>query len=457
MDFESDQRKTKLTKLLKKAAAVLEKNPESVPEHMYKTLEAATSLFYVWRRAHGAPGWSKGLKDEKGLPFFTDKEAEAVESGFRTIEHFFERDQKGGGEELPLAPGGDLVKVPLKINPEDVSIDKAYYTFKKTIGDYSTQWKEIAESLGIVEAIESGPDITGIIPTPAGPVPFMIPRKSILPFVSSCIELLRLWLSLMPIDLPMYRFFVSFIQLLLDAIRGDAKQAIFSLVGLFSQSGLMISVAGRFVVNVFDTMPGDVREELMDTTFKSTKAVITGFVLWAFSVLSPDALRVLINESFTKMREVAEGLNEKIKGLQEKATASVPKGVKITFPTIPLEKLPSMEDIENLQMIARVPELYCSKEFQDIMKPLLAVPPLRLVLDLANLPTVKEDLEERCGDLKDKSLTDTAVELAKPKIEVEPLQLPQLPTAVPKLGGTRKKRHSVRRHARRMQHTRRKR
>ena len=227
MDYESNQRKAKLTKLLKKAAAVLEKNPESVPEHMYKTLEAATSLFYVWRKSSKAPGWSKALKDEKGEPFFTDKEAEAVESGFRTIEHFFERGQRGGAD-VPLAPGGDLVKVPLKINPEDVSIDKAYYTFKNMVGDYSTQWKEIAESLGIVEAIESGPDITGIIPTPAGPVPYMIPRKSILPFVSSCIELLRLWLSLMPIDLPMYRFFVSFIQLFLDAIRGDAKQAIFA-------------------------------------------------------------------------------------------------------------------------------------------------------------------------------------------------------------------------------------
>ena len=51
----------RLSALLEQAASEVEKNPDSVPDHIYKTFEAMCSVFYVWRNSKGKKGWSQIL------------------------------------------------------------------------------------------------------------------------------------------------------------------------------------------------------------------------------------------------------------------------------------------------------------------------------------------------------------------------------------------------------------
>jgi hypothetical protein len=79
-----------------------------------------------------------------------------------------------------------------------------------------------------------------------------------------------------------------------------------------------------------------------------------------------------------------------------------------------------MDDIQNLQVIARVPEVYCSPEIQQIIQPILLVPPLRLVIELLNIPTVPEMVKEQCKGVDTSSLSKAIVEKATPEVEPIP-------------------------------------
>jgi hypothetical protein len=82
--------------------------------------------------------------------------------------------------------------------------------------------------------------------------------------------------------------------------------------------------------------------------------------------------------------------------------------------------IPSMDDIQNLQTIARVPEVYCSPEVQDILQPLLLIPPLRLAIELLNIPTVEEDVTSMCKGVDTSSIEKSVVAMATPDISVIP-------------------------------------
>jgi hypothetical protein len=420
----SDKKKEALYTLLNEAAAEVKKNPQTLPEHIYKTVEALSTVFYLWRNSDGEKGWSRAMTDADGKPFFTEEESSAVENGFAALGPVLQEKQLGGA--VPLIPRGELAtRLKNLIDPRELSIDNAYYTLQRKIGEYDTQWKEIADSLGIVKGVEAGPDIKGMTPAipplAIPPLPYLIVRKTILPFVSYAIELLRLWLSLQPVDSQLFRFFTSFIQGFLDAIRGDAKQAILSLLGLYSKSGLMVSVAGRFIINVAELVSPDLREQFSDISYKSAKSLIVGFVLWTFSTFAPEALRAVVDQGFQKIRDLVNDVNTKITAVETQMSAAGEKaGVKVTMPRIPQEFVPSMDDIQNLQMLSRMPEVTCSPEFREIIEPMMAIPPLRLILDLMNIPTVKEDIDKTCTNINKDGLAESISKAAEPKVEIIP-------------------------------------
>jgi len=420
----SDNKKKTLNELLNQAAAEVKKNPQTLPEHIYKTVEALSTVFYLWRKSGGEKGWSRAMIDAEGKQFFTEEESSAVENGFSALGPVLQEKQLGGA--VPLIPRGEIAtRLKNLIDPKELSIDNAYYTLQRKIREYDTQWKEIADSLGIVAGIEAGPDIKGMTPAvpplAIPPLPYLVVRKAILPFISYVIELLRLWLSLQPVDSQLFRFFTSFIQGFLDAIRGDAKQAILSFLGLYSKSGLMISVAGRFIINVAELVSPDLREQFSDISYKSAKSLIVGFVLWAFSTFAPEALRAVVDQSFQKVRDLVNDVNTKIAAVESQMSAAGEKaGVKVTMPRIPQEFVPSMDDIQNLQMLSRMPEVTCSPEFREIIEPMMAIPPLRLVLDLMNIPTVKEDIDKTCANINKDGLAESISKAAEPKVEIIP-------------------------------------
>jgi len=161
------------------------------------------------------------------------------------------------------------------------------------------------------------------------------------------------------------------------------------------------------------------------------KSLVAGFVFWLIATFSPDAVRQSIRLQFDKLKELVDNANgqiEKIEGTMQKSLE--PLGLKIKFNELPAGFVPTFDDIQNLQSIARQPAIFCSKEFQEAIEPLNAIPPARLILELFNIPTDSQTLKDECKELTGSSIEKTMEQSLMPEITVNPespLKMPELP------------------------------
>lgn len=416
---------------LDEAYRLLKRDAQNLPERMYNALEGISSVFYAWRKNQGKRGWSNGLINSEEKPLFTKQQRVLLEDAFETygpmFEELFENGAMVGGatslENLQQGATSHYVKLPVAVKPEDISIDKLYTYVTETIDDYDQQWKSIANSLGVVRAVESQ-DYKGTVVIPMAPpipVPYYILGKTIFPFVTTVLDMIRLALGNPFLDIFMIRVLLSAVLVVIDLIRGDWQTALLSSLGIFSSSGVLIGILGKFIRNAWLLIAPDLQRQLRDDIYRSSKSMTVGFLLWAFSIFSPDVIRLAVNQSFEKLRQIIENFNQK-SGEAEARVQQVAStaGVKVTFPKIPLTIVPTMDDIQNLQTIARVPEIYCSSEMQQILQPILLVPPLRLVIELLNIPTVPEMVQQQCKGVDTSSLSKAVVEMATPQVEPIP-------------------------------------
>jgi len=222
-------------------------------------------------------------------------------------------------------------------------------------------------------------------------------------------------------DVPTMRILLSVVIGFLELIRGDWQKAVLTLFGVISSTALVVGLFGKILRNAWLFMAPDLQRQLRDDIFKSSKSVFVGFLLWSFSVFSPKLIRIAVNNSFEQIQTLVENFNEKSQQVQDKAQAAVAAaGISVSFPKIPLDVVPNMDDIQNLQTIAKIPAVYCSPEFQKILEPVLLVPPLRLIVELLNIPTIEEDKKAACAEVKPGGLADSVADLVTPEVGVIP-------------------------------------
>jgi len=428
MDMAGETRQ-ELQDKLDEAYKLLNKNAQHIPERLYSALEGFSSMILAWKQAKGQNGWSRALMGPDGNPIFTVQQSKQLEQAVRRFEPqvrevFSDEDirQVGGAPDVgDLKSGfGEHVKVPISINPEDISIDKAYHSIFDTLEQYDEQWKQIAASLGTVQAVEAT-EISGILPTPVGPIPYFFPGKAILPILNVFLDLIRVAFGNPMNDVPTMRILLSVVIGFLELIRGDWQKSVLTLFGVYSSTALVIGLFGKILRNAWLFMAPDLQRQLRDDIFKSSKSVFVGFLLWSFSIFSPKLIRIAVNNSFEQMRTLVENFNQKAQQVQDKAQAAVgAAGISVSFPKIPLDVVPNMDDIQNLQTIAKIPAVYCSPEFQKILEPVLLVPPLRLIVELLNIPTIEEDKKAACAAVKPGGLANSVADLVTPEVEVVP-------------------------------------
>lgn len=416
---------------LEEAYQILQSEKTNIPDRLYHALEGISSVFYAWHHKEGAQGWSTSLVDPKGKPYFTKAQRNLLEDAFETYgplfaEVFEDAAMVGGAASMSNLQQGatsEFVKLQPVINPEDISIDKLYQTITTKMDQYDQQWKSIADSVGIVRAVEQQ-DYKGtiIIPmAPPIPVPYYILGKTIFPFLTTVLDMIRLALGNPILDIFTVRITLSLVLAIIDLLRGDWQTAFLTSLGIFSSSGVVIGILGKIIRNAWLLIAPDLQKQLRDDIYRSSKSMVIGFLLWSFSIFSPDAIRFAVNQSFEKMKEIVDKFNEKVSNVEGQVQQVAQQaGVKVTFPRVPLSVIPSMDDIQNLQTIARVPEVYCSPEIQAILQPVLLVPPLRLVLELLNIPTVPEMVKEQCKGVDTTSLAKAVSEKVTPEVEVIP-------------------------------------
>lgn len=414
-------------KKINEAYAILQSKSqaEELPERLYSALEGICSIIVAHKKAKGASGWSKSLVDLDNKPLFTDEESSTLETAMNAFEkgqgQAEQTGQTGGADlsNIKRGPASHLVMPMPQINPEDISIDKVYHTIDSTLDKYNDQWREISGSLGIVKGIESQ-DYKGVavIPfIPPIPIPYYILGKGILPFLNIVLELLRLAVSNTVWDMPTARVLLSVAVALLDLLRGEWKNAVLTLLGTYSSKAALLGFTLKLLHNAYLFLSPDLQKDLKSVVYRSTKSMTVGFLIWCFTCFAPDFVRFAAEASFEKLRTIVTEMNNKILLAQEQAqTVGTAAGIKVEFPKIPLEMIPSIDDIQNLQTLVKVPEVYCSPEVQDIMQPLLLIPPLRLVIELLNIPTVEEDVTATCKGVDTSSIEKSIIDMATPTV-----------------------------------------
>jgi hypothetical protein len=374
--METLQKRQKIYDVLNEIEEELAKHPDTIPEHVFQTLETICKLVYLWKTSEKKSGWSKQL----GL--LEPEESTVLESRFQDLDA-----QVGGGEK------------------EDEEFENEYKTFQQKLGDIGTQWREIMNALGVVatntlqkvstslsdeEKEDKSKETESAETKLAG---------NILMFFSTLVESLRIWVAYSYVDSATYRVLLSFSQGILDTIRGNIRQALISSLGVFGQHGYYISVLMRFVVNIIETVSPGISKNLEMDLYKNMKTITAGALLWTYYTFAPLSLKYNINQIFEEVKKIAKEEEIAMGPLTSKLKkAAANKDIEV--PDLPLDTVPSYEDIQTLGSLLNQPEIACLPTFKKLMYPLRSVFMLRLTLDLLNVPTGKAEIDDLCARQK---------------------------------------------------------
>lgn len=410
---------------------------------LYETFSGLSILLLEAKQSKFKRGWVSKILDRHGEPLFDTTESRIIEEASRIfIQPLFSKDQTGGNVAQKETSSSSIIQSPPSVNPDDLSLDKTFWKIKDFFKTVDAQMKSFSRELGPFRFFyDQKMDFRVPLPVPIPAPPFitviMVPvnPRAIPIIISLVVEAIRITYSVGPLSNDNTRKVLSLVLGLIDILKGDWKQGILSLIGFFGESPLVAGLIVKVVLNIMDFISPDLQERLVVDLYKSGKSIIIGFLLWGFANFAPDFARAGAREQFDVLKKMVNDGNDKIDKLEESIQKSVESsGLKVKFKDIPEDFVPSFDDIQNIQSIIRQPSIYCSKEFQDAIEPLRKLPPIRLILELMNLPTDPQSLEFECKELAGQSLEKTVGSFVQPEVTVNPdsplmktLEMPQMP------------------------------
>ena len=459
MDYKGQK---ELEATLDNLERLADEDHESLKKKVYNTLSGISFLIIQAKKANFKKGWVSELHDRHNEPMFERNEARLLEESIHTfIKPLFSKElHKGGAIKSPnikASATGTLVKQ--SFNPEDLSLDRTYWRVRDMLKAIDNQVKNLSRELGPFRFFydKNTPDFRVPLPIPAPPPVFVtavtvpINPRAIPIVIGLVIEAIRMIFSVGPMSNDITRKVLSLVLGLIDFLKGDWKQGILSMIGFFGEGPLIGGIIGKVILNILDLVAPDIQERIAMDVYQSGKSMYIGFLLWGFANFAPDFIRSSARTQFDAIKKIITDANGKIDEIERAMQKSVePAGLQLKLKDIPEDFVPTFDDIQNLQAIVRQPTIYCSKEFQEAIEPLHKIPPMRLVLELMNIPTDPQTLESECKDHAGESLEKTMGDSLQPEITPKPgssiamalegpkmSELPQVQPSVPKVGGTR--------------------
>jgi hypothetical protein len=252
------------------------------------------------------------------------------------------------------------------------------------------------------------------------PFRLQFPARLILPLINAILEGIRLMVSNSVNDMPRLRKLSSIVLGIFDISRGEWKDGVLSFLGVISHDWMVYGMVGKVTRWVYNFISPDIKARIEEDLYASTKSMVIGGWLWLLSVSSPDFVRARIMGLIDVAKTPIEELNERIRSVEEKAQ-SVAKdlNVSVRFPRIPLDKIPSFDDIQNFQSLLGTPEVYCSEAFQKELVEVLKIPAFRIVIELMNIPTTPTMIEEKCKDIP-ANIGEAVAQSMKPIVRQNP-------------------------------------
>jgi len=439
---ESIVDKDQILQRITNTKALIEKDPESLKKSLFSLINGFSELALAYKDQGGKEGWSSGLKTELGTLSSTNEKLvtsilENVLNPRDLSGNLTEKPQQVqqvqqlqqpqqvqqpqiGGDtnpQLRSSAQSDYVQTALPISVSDISLDRLYYTVKDQLQKYDSITREIAKIVGSVALVNKHGDFK------VGPIGKHIPeipisKNLVLPLINAILETIRLLVIFSPIEIPLLRKLNSLSLALLDLSRGEWKDSLLSFLGFFSRDWVLTGFILKTFRWVYNFIAPDIQDRLEDSVYAASKSALLGFWIYMISITAPNEVRIIFDSITDTARIPIEQFNKEIEQLEKTAQASgMAKGGKITFPRISMDRIPSFDDIQNLQSILKQPEIFCNPITQKILTPMFDQPVLRLVLELMDVPTIPEKRIEHCKDQKgSKSVIDSLVGKLQPTI-----------------------------------------
>lgn len=405
--------KNQLLQRITNTQTLIEKDPESLKRSVFSLISGFSELALAYKDQGGKEGWSSGVKTNLGK--FSPANEQLLSSVLKNV--FNPRDVSGnitsephqtthtqqaqtGGDnpQLRSSAQSDYVVTALPFSTSEISLDNLYYGIKERLHRYDASTREIAKIVGSVALVDNHGDIQ------IGPVGKYIPaipisKNLILPFINAILETIRLIVTFGPIEIPLLRKLNSLTLAMLDLSRGEWKDSLLSFLGFFSRDWLLTGLILKTFRWVYNFIAPDIQDRLEDSAYAASKSALLGFWIYIISITAPNEIRTMFNSVADTARIPIEQFNKEIDELEKTAQASgIAKGGKITFPRISMDRIPSFDDLQNLQSVLKQPEIFCNPVTQKILGPIIEQPALRLVLELMDVPTIPEKRIQHCKD-----------------------------------------------------------
>lgn len=436
-------------KLLKE----LESKIEELPIHIYIMIWAITEMTQRMTINERNPKFAEICYPFTSVPLFSPEESKSLEElwlkNIKGNQELFpepSKKQSGGRPKLSFAEmkkkaaemGQSVDFVFKSIDPKKISPDYLYDYTTEFMDTVDAKVTEASGNFGVIALENTMPDPRIIIPT-VPPILLPVPGRSIFPIINAILEALRITNSVVFYIDPLgiggfHRNVLTLIMVCLDLARGNIYHAIFTAFGFIGNNPMFVGIALKILRDSIMLISPDIRTDLRDILFKSSKSFVTGFSIWIFTTMSPGFVRQPIANLFTSVSTALDNVNNKLE-LTEKNLANSPIGklANIRLPRIPTDKIPDVNNLYALREALREPAIYCDPKVSVLIEELRNVPPYALFFDLALIPRQdSKEYPEMCKPYEGGNLTDNLIKQLEPEIDLKTPELPQVPQ-VPQL------------------------
>ena len=399
-----------------------------LPTTIYTCMANICQLLRAFRKSDGKPGWSAMLLDGNDEPMLELEDQQKLEEAFANAPWLRkllnmpmpkgQKAQKGGQLDLPkIAPGDPKFLSDMKESGGWKGTDLSFQSFIEK-GIQKTQsldefWSNFARNTtGATKFLDSDQIFT----IPWNP-PIIIPisRRFITLVLTTMIDSLRTAGALT----GQKNTFLTVLILLEELITGQWRQMLMTAIGLFSPTGVAISVIFKYIINAWLLIPSQTRDNILYDVFDAGQGFFMGFLLWAAATLPPNVVKLPIEAAFASWNAIIDKLEGDIHRLEAKANEQLRvAGKEIKFSKLDLTAIKGINfsTISNLQNVLKWPLLVCNEEFKAIMDALNNEPILYLLVEMMGAPTTDQKRFRICGTTTMRPLGDVVAETLTPDI-----------------------------------------
>lgn len=361
--------KIELKRSLEYLESISKGDGESLKNDTYKSFSGLCYLALEAKKAKFKPGWVSEINDSNLNSIFHEKESSLIEKVFLELLEpiFYEEDKKhvGGG----ISKEGvidKLERLTSLVNKDDISVDKTYSKAINFLKGLNEQSHTLSREIGPFKYIyDSNINIS-------------IQSKRVNILISAFIEAIRLLFSLGQMSNEVIQKAVSIVMVFIDLIKGEWKHGIINFAEYYNEYPMLVDVIGKIYLNIFNMVVPNVQDQLIFDIDRSRKSKFIGGFLWIFNTLAPMPIRAMVKNQLALIKD--RFIEDKPEDLNNISDIFI-----ISF-----------DDIKNLLSISQQQTVLCSNEFQEIIKPIVAIVPVRFFLELLNIPTDAETVGTEC-------------------------------------------------------------